>query len=186
MPTNNDVLPRHGVTGLAVSEKEINLFLNYLAKTDSEPAKVHIEGAQQKKKEIRDAETRFIDPKETDLYRILNKIGFSANKYFKYDINGIEKAQIINYKAPSEGYNYHIDIGPEGTAANRKISMSLILNDDYEGGEICFRSSDSEKCTRPAKGEVVLFSSFLSHKVKPITKGERFVVVTWFTGPPFR
>ena len=74
MPTNNDVLPRHGVTGLAVSEKEINLFLNYLAKTDPEPAKVHIEGAEQKKKEIRDAETRFIDPKETDLYKILNKI----------------------------------------------------------------------------------------------------------------
>jgi predicted 2-oxoglutarate/Fe(II)-dependent dioxygenase YbiX len=33
---------------------------------------------------------------------------------------------------------------------------------------------------------VVIFSSFLSHKVKPITKGKRYVVVGWFTGPPFR
>jgi PKHD-type hydroxylase len=79
-----------------------------------------------------------------------------------------------------------MDIGPEGTSALRKISMSLLLNDNYEGGEICFRSSESEKCTRPQVGEVVLFSSFLSHKIKPITKGERYVVVTWFTGTPFR
>jgi PKHD-type hydroxylase len=35
-------------------------------------------------------------------------------------------------------------------------------------------------------GEVVLFSSFLSHRVKPVTKGTRHVVVAWFTGPPFR
>jgi len=61
-----------------------------------------------------------------------------------------------------------------------------LLNEDYEGGEICFRSSENESCTRPKMGEVVAFSSFLSHKVKPVTKGDRYVVVAWFNGPPFR
>ena len=186
MPTKTVRLPKHGVTGLLVSEEETDLFLDYLVETDPEPAKVHTQGQEKEEKGIRDAEIRYIDEKQTRLYQILNKIAFSANKYFKYDINGIEKAQIIHYKAPSNGYEYHIDIGPDGTAAHRKISMSLLLNEEYEGGEICFRSSEKESCTRPKMGEVVLFSSFLSHKVKPVTTGDRYVVVAWFTGPPFR
>ena len=183
---SSDILPNHGVTGLSVSQEEIDLFLDYLVEAKGIVAKVNDQGEKVEKKEIRDATIYYIDEKQTRLYQILNKIAFSANKYFKYDINGIEKAQIIHYKAPSNGYEYHIDIGPDGTAAHRKISMSLLLNEEYEGGEICFRSSEKESCTRPKMGEVVLFSSFLSHKVKPVTTGDRYVVVAWFTGPPFR
>ena len=183
---SSDILPNHGVTGLSVSQVEIDLFLDYLVEAKGIVAKVNDQGEEIQKKEIRDATIYYIDEKQTRLYQILNKIAFSANKYFKYDINGIEKAQIIHYKAPSNGYEYHIDIGPDGTAAHRKISMSLLLNEEYEGGEICFRSSEKESCTRPKMGEVVLFSSFLSHKVKPVTTGDRYVVVAWFTGPPFR
>lgn len=183
---NSDILPNHGVTGLSVSQEEIDLFLDYLVEAKGIVAKVNDQGEKIEKKEIRDATIYYIDEKQTRLYQILNKIAYSANKYFKYDINGIEKAQIIHYKAPSNGYEYHIDIGPDGTAAHRKISMSLLLNEEYEGGEICFRSSEKESCTRPKMGEVVLFSSFLSHKVKPVTTGDRYVVVAWFTGPPFR
>ena len=186
MSTKKSKAPNHGVTGLSISQEEVDLFLDYLVESEPEQAKVHENAKETANSDIRDAEIYYIDAKEDRLYRILNKIAVSANKYFKYDINGIEKAQIISYKAPSKGYEYHMDIGPEGTAATRKISMSLLLNEDYEGGEICFRSSEYERCTRPEKGEAVIFSSFLSHKVKPITKGERFVVVAWFTGPPFR
>ena len=182
----SDSLPKHGVTGLLLSQDEVDLFLDYLVETDPEPARIHSEGEKSENKVVRDAEILFIDQKEKRLYRILNKVAMSANKYFKYDITGIEKAQIITYKAPSNGYEYHMDIGPDGTAATRKISMSLLLNDDFEGGEICFRNSEYERCTLPGIGEAVIFSSFLPHKVKPITKGERFVVVAWFTGPPFR
>jgi predicted 2-oxoglutarate/Fe(II)-dependent dioxygenase YbiX len=64
--------------------------------------------------------------------------------------------------------------------------MSLLLNDGYEGGELCFRTSESANCTLPKIGDVVAFSSFILHKVRKITKGERYVVVAWFTGPPFR
>lgn len=179
-------LPNHGITGLSVSQEEIDLFMDYIIDREPEQAQVHKSDLKSVDKSIRDADLYYIDPKEQRLYKILNKIAFSANKYFKYDINGIEKAQIIRYKSPSKGYEYHMDIGPEGTAALRKISMSLLLNDDYEGGEICFRSSESERCTRPKKGDAVLFSSFLSHKIKPVTKGERYACVAWFTGTPFR
>ena len=183
---SSENLPNHGVTGLDVGQDHVDSFMNYLVDAEKEPGRIHTQGEKVEKTSIRDAEIYPIDEKKVRLYEILNKIAVSANKYFKYDISGIERAQIIHYKAPSNGYSYHIDIGPEGTAALRKISMSLLLNDDYEGGDICFRSSEEESCTRPKAGEVVAFSSFISHKVNPITQGDRYVVVAWFTGPPFR
>lgn len=183
---NVDNLPNHGMTGLSISQEEVDLFLDYIVDAEPEPSQVHQGNDNVKNKSIRDADLYFIDPKEEKLYKILNKIAVSANRYFKYDINGIERAQIVRYTAPSKGYEYHVDIGPEGTAALRKISMSLLLNDDFEGGEICFRTSESEQCTSPKTGEVVMFTSFLPHKIKPVTKGERFAVVAWFSGPPFR
>ena len=183
---SNEILPKHGVTSTAVSQEDVDLFMDCIIDRKPVKAEIHKKNKEQTDKNVRDAEIYFIEPEQKRLYQILSKIAKSVNKYFKYDITGIEKAQIITYKAPSNGYEYHMDIGPEGTAATRKISMSLLLNDDFEGGEICFRNSEYERCTLPEIGEAVIFSSFLPHKVKPITKGERFVVVAWFTGPPVR
>ena len=186
MPMNNTTNPHHGVTGLSVTQNEVDLFLDYLVETTGVPGTIHQAAKTAEDTNIRDAQVRFIDPKSTKLYKILNKIAVSANKYFNYDITGIETAQLIHYAAPSNGYGYHIDIGPDNATAQRKISMTLALNEDYEGGELCFRTSDQPSCTRPQVGEVVLFSSFISHQVKPVTKGNRYVVVAWFTGPPFK
>ena len=181
-----DIMPNHGITGLSITQDEVDLFLDYLVVTDPVPGKVHEKSQEAENTDLRDVDVRYIDAKQDRLYRILNRVAVSANKYFRYEISGIETAQILHYKSPSNGYGYHIDIGPEGTAANRKISVSLMLNEEYEGGEICFRTSDNANCTRPRMGEVVAFSSFISHQVKPVTKGDRYVVVCWFTGPPFR
>ena len=75
-----------------MNREEVDLFLDYLVETEPEPARIHQQGEKTEEKLIRDAEIRFIDEKQTRLYKILNKIAISANKYFKYDINGIEKA----------------------------------------------------------------------------------------------
>ena len=95
----NKTLPKHGVTGLLVSEEETDLFLDYLVESEPEQAKVHENAKETANTDIRDAEIHYIDAKEDRLYRILNKIAVSANKYFNYAINGIETAQIIHYKA---------------------------------------------------------------------------------------
>ena len=176
-----NILPKHGVTGLLLSEEEVDLFLDYLVETDPEPARIHTQGEKSENKSIRDAETRFIDEKQTRLYRILNKVAMSANKHFKYDINGIERAQIITYKAPSNGYEYHMDIGPEGTAATRKISMSLVLNDDFEGGATLYEDTTEAKrfaAVAPARGRVVLFEHDLWHSGAPVTAGTKLVLRT--------
>jgi len=73
----------------------------------------------------------------------------------------------------------------------RKLSVSAILNDDYEGGELMFRWLDDksnlkEVSVKCAAGDLVIFPSYLDHKVAPVTKGTRYSVVAWFGGPPFK
>ena len=80
----------------------------------------------------------------------------------------------------------------------RKISVSIQLSnsEDYEGGDMYFtdlpkHSQTSELQTWTNKrfrerGAVLVFPSFIRHKVTPVTKGTRLSAVAWFNGPPFR
>jgi len=83
---------------------------------------------------------------------------------------------LLRYK---EGgfFKTHIDEGPK---YNRTVSCSLILNDDYEGGEFAF--FDREIKLTPKKGDALMFPSnyIYPHEVMPVTKGTRYSIVTWF------
>ena len=82
----------------------------------------------------------------------------------------------------------------------RKLSMTLQLTDgsEYEGGELEFdfrnydpHARDESKHLKKAKeilpkGSIVVFPSFIWHRVKPITKGVRYSLVMWNLGYPFK
>lgn len=61
----------------------------------------------------------------------------------------------------------------------RHLSISLHLNDDYEGGEFGFYNADLK--IKAKKGSAVVFPSnfMFPHEIKPVTKGTRFSVITW-------
>jgi len=176
--------PKHGITGCAIGTEDVAILMDYIIDQEPQKGLVHKNDTASEDQSVRDADVYFIDHAAERIYKLLNKIGNTVNKYFNYEISGIETAQVIHYRAPSNGYGYHIDLGPE-EAANRKISASILLNDGYDGGEFCFRTGETGSCTRPGIGDVVAFSSFIPHKVNPITRGDRFVLVVWFTGPAF-
>ena len=177
---------KHGVTGMALSSEEVQAFKDYLEDASPIPAKVNKEGQHELDTSVRDADVYYIEHEAENLYEILQKIAKMVNLYFKYDLTGIEKAQIMHYKSPSNGYSYHIDLSASESEVSRKVSVSILLNDDYEGGEMCFRTSEEGSCQKPSAGNVIAFSSFIPHKINPVTSGERYAVVVWFTGPCFR
>ncbi len=108
-----------------------------------------------------------------------------ANDQFDFNITGLlERPQLLKYSAPSKGYDWHLDIGM-GDASTRKISVSILLNDDYEGGELAF-FTDGETDIKPDLGTAIAFPSYLSHRVLPVTKGVRWSLVCWIAGEPFR
>tara|TARA_Y100001972_G_scaffold1023_1_gene1151 strand:+ start:469 stop:1143 length:675 start_codon:yes stop_codon:yes gene_type:complete len=80
----------------------------------------------------------------------------------------------------------------------RKISVTINLSDplDYDGGDLWLtkhpqdsRINELETFTNPSfrdKGAVVVFPSWVRHRVTPVTRGTRYSAVCWFNGPPLR
>ena len=74
-----------------------------------------------------------------------------------------------------------------------KLSFTICLNDNYEGGEFELslpnpkpekhRFFKFDKVFK--KGTLIVFPSFTWHKVNPVIKGYRKVLVGWVLGKPF-
>ena len=77
---------------------------------------------------------------------------------------------------------------------SRKLSMTVSLSDqkEYAGGnlEFDFRALPQNKpqaCKGiNSKGSLVVFPSFVWHRVTPVTRGTRYSLVSWHTGDPFK
>ena len=119
---------------------------------------------------------------------------------WKYNIKYAESCQITRYKKGGF-YKFHRDgMGDHLSAYHnpqnafmhghvRKLSMSVILNDNFDGGAFEFASYGKEVCEitpiEASAGSVIVFPSGMEHRVAPVTKGIRYSVVCWFLGPPF-
>ena len=67
----------------------------------------------------------------------------------------------------------------------RKLSFTVLLNDDFEGGE--FEIHTTQKTVLELKKkDVVVFHADTPHRVKPVTKGTRHSLVGWIQGPPYK
>ena len=113
-------------------------------------------------------------------------------QFYNFNLNGFEKFQFTEYLSKDSGYyDWHIDcfLGKPDPSmqAMRKLSVSIILNDDFEGGEFEFNEGDSSDAIKVdvKKGTALLFPSFIGHRVKPVTRGNRYSLVVWVYGPKF-
>ena len=131
----------------------------------------------------------------------VNTANINAGWNFQWDRS--ESCQFTKYKL-NQFYDWHCDSWvkpydkPESPDHGkiRKLSVTVSLSDDtdYEGGdfEFDFRNTDSGsnqprlcKEIRP-KGSVVVFPSFVWHRVKPVTSGTRYSLVIWNLGKPWK
>jgi PKHD-type hydroxylase len=122
--------------------------------------------------------------------RILNLVAEANRTFFNFDLIEIsEKLQFTRYNV-GDKYDWHIDFGGKEFQGLRKLSLVVQLSDpcDYEGGELQFGSStdDTIEIAPKNKGAVIVFPSYLRHRATEVTKGSRYSLVLWVTGPPFR
>ena len=61
----------------------------------------------------------------------------------------------------------------------RRYALTLNLNDDFEGGELMFPEYSPHRYRPPAGGGLI-FSGNLLHEALPVTRGTRFVLVSFF------
>jgi peroxiredoxin/predicted 2-oxoglutarate/Fe(II)-dependent dioxygenase YbiX len=102
-------------------------------------------------------------------------------KAYNYRVTRREDFRIACYDASKGGYfRPHRDNTTGGTA-HRRFAMSLLLNDDYEGGHLRFPEFGQHRY-RPHAGDACIFSCSLLHEATDVTAGRRFVLLSFFYG----
>ena len=127
--------------------------------------------------------------KMTDMYTDIEKVMKQTNgNHFGFDGMTItEPAQYTEY--PEGGfYDWHIDnnVSMQHEPPVRKISMTLLLSpeSEFEGGDLELMTEG--KVAKIKQGHAIFFASFIRHRVKPVTRGNRKSLVMWFGGTPFK
>ncbi len=128
-------------------------------------------------------ENHWIYQKLIDAISVLN-----ANTY-QFDITGTDEPLYhVTYEGSEQGhYAWHTDVGND-KQAQRKLSITFQMSDpgEYEGGDLEFNGTGRVETAPKKKGQLILFPSYVLHRVTPVTKGTRRAMVAWIVGPPFR
>ena len=124
------------------------------------------------------------------LYDLLFPIALEANKqFYHFDIDIVtDPIHYVVYPEDGGHLDWHLDVGGFGVN-KRKLAMTVQLSDpnDYEGGDLQIWGGGKEPISvKRNKGVVSVFPAFLLHRVTPITRGQRKILVFWTGGRAFR
>lgn len=119
-------------------------------------------------------------------------------EYFSQRLTDCERPQFLHYRE-GDFFVRHQDGNTEQLEFDhlkiRRISIVVLLNgysdeqeiDTFAGGQLNFYDKDHESGTEPLlfslKGEpglLVAFPADTIHEVRPVVRGERFTIISWF------
>ncbi len=129
----------------------------------------------------------------------------NKNAGWNFDWDYSEPCQFTKYGS-KQYYGWHCDSwGTPYDRPNlmnehgkiRKLSVTCSLSDpsEYEGGELEFNFNNPEFSKKQnfktckeilSKGSIVVFPSFVWHRVRPVKKGTRYSLVIWNLGYPYK
>ena len=108
---------------------------------------------------------------------------------FAFDFTRCCEMQYTEYHAEEKGhYDWHVDVSyTNDVPYDRKLSLTVQLSDpsEYEGGNFVLERQKMPDWYKE-KGTILVFPSYLRHRVEPVTKGVRRSLVAWFEGPRWR
>ena len=106
---------------------------------------------------------------------------------FRFDLTGFgEGLQLTLYEGSDNGtYDWHCD---RGAIVSRKLSLVHQLTDPsrFEGGNLEILQINKPITLKKQRGLITVFPSYTTHRVTPVTSGERSSLVVWISGPPFK
>lgn len=144
--------------------------------------------------DYRRSEIRWVNAAQSpDIKNILWSYIEQANRNaFGFDVNYLNDIQFTTYHAATnDKYDWHVDtFWANPTRYDRKLSIIIQLSDqeEYVGCDFEFEpqyENPNNEALRK-KGSVLVFPSFLSHRVTPVIGGTRKSLVAWAEGPSFR
>jgi len=157
---------------------------------ENKTIKATISGDNKYNDELRKSSVMFIDntPDNDWIYNKLASLAIkSNNERYWFDLLGFHQELQLTRYSKGDFFDWHLDFGA-GEISARKLSITVQLSDpdDYEGGDLQFMINKEIVNAPREKGTIVVFPSFIMHRVTPIIKGTRQSIVGWVSGPPYR
>mgnify|MGYP003652078316 CR=1 FL=1 len=130
-------------------------------------------------------------PRYKWIYEYIDGFVQIANKQmFGVDLWGPQQFQYTEYNGSGTHYTWHMDTDMMDpfTMEHRKLSAVIILNNkkEFNGGAFEIQGHEHVKNEFGEQGDMLIFPSFLRHRVKKLTKGVRHSLVIWYGGPKWR
>ena len=138
------------------------------------------------------------------VYDLVTPLVAAANENAKWNfqIDAAEPAQFTEYTkdghydwhrdAYKQPFKNHVDVA---NGKIRKLSVTISLTDskDYTGGDLEFAHLEPDETKKKIfhkdgfrkRGSVIVFPSFVWHRVTPVLSGVRDSIVIWYLGNPF-
>ena len=141
-----------------------------------------------------------------EIHPYIHMANRNAGWNFQWDYS--ESCQFTKYGV-GQYYGWHCDswdgpyekpdyLNSHGKIRKLSVTISLTEPNEYEGGNLEFDmrnqkdwEQDKTKAIRICneirpRGSIVVFPSFVWHRVAPVTKGTRYSLVIWNLGWPFK
>lgn len=113
---------------------------------------------------------------EKKIFDVVSECITTYNNKFKVSVSKDTGYMVLKYEKGGF-YKEHTD---QHEQHNRSLSCSLLLNDDFSGGNLSFFNN---KIIYPVKkNSVIMFpSNFMyPHQILPVLNGVRYSIITWF------
>lgn len=135
------------------------------------------------KKKRRDTELTPDSPLHAEIVKVFStRIVPEIKRVFQSDMVFLDRILIARYDDTGGYFKRHRDNAAPHTAF-RDFAVSLNLNThEYEGGELMFPEFDDHRYN-PAAGGALVFSASLMHEALPVTRGSRYVLLSFLGGP---
>jgi predicted 2-oxoglutarate/Fe(II)-dependent dioxygenase YbiX len=134
------------------------------------------------KKRRRDVEITADAPLYAEVLEVITaRVAPEIKRAFQADMAFADRVLIARYDDTGGYFKRHRDNAAPHTAF-REFALSLNLNThQYEGGQLLFPEYDDHRYNPPAGGAIV-FSASLLHEAAPVTRGSRYVLLSFLGG----
>jgi PKHD-type hydroxylase len=173
-----------------LSPEQCNQVISWSERLDAEEGRTVAEPARKSKKDPMRSVLQYgipIQEKTLWLYDRLLSLAAAVNRQneWNFEIAGFYRPlNLLHYVGDQEHfYDWHMDI-VSGNESGRKISVSVQLSASsaYDGCDLEINNGDRIIQAPRGQGDIVMFPSYMLHRVTPIRSGERWAIVGWVQG----
>ena len=173
------------------NRQECKKIISYCSGLEKSEALINKPDKAQVDKEVRISDISWVEYSDDSKW-FYNKLAMAIDElnqtFYKFDLTGFHNLQFTEYDSKkSSKYDWHMDmfLGKNVEPLTRKLSATLLLNDNFDDGQFEFFNHDNDQ-PKMLAGSLIVFPSFMVHRVTPITKGIRNSLVCWCVGPKFK